>query len=140
MLIRNFSNIYISIIVLSLTLLFAGWSSDSYGATPDSSQSNDQDISQLYRNYGADGSLVALGVECNQPNDVINKLRAKMVADASIVAEHSGIGFDKKIYQKYFKEGYEQTRKLLLAIQPTPASKRENCMEVDEKIRSRVGR
>jgi hypothetical protein len=106
--------------------------------TAASAQTPYENRAQILREAGADGTLIALALHCKQTRDDVNRLADKLEALTMALARSKAVALDGDTYYDLVHDSFLQTREVLRLAQPSEASYKDQCAEVQDKTQKKL--
>jgi hypothetical protein len=115
-----------------LSILLLGACTTAIAQTPEANRA------QVLREAGTDGVLIAMALHCKQPKDTINRLADKLETLTMALARSKSVALDGNTYADVVHDGFLQTREVLSVTESGDASYREQCAEVQGKVKKKL--
>ena len=111
-----------------LLILLLGTCGVAAAQTPDDARA------QVFREAGADGTLIALALHCKHTKDAVNSLADKLEALTMALARSKSVALDGDTYYDLVHDGVLHTREVLAVTDAGEAAYRDQCAGAQARI------
>jgi hypothetical protein len=101
-------------------------------------QTAEETRTQVLREAGADGALIALALHCKHPKDAVNSLAEKLEALTMALARSKSVTLDGNTYYDLVHDGFLHTREVLAVADAGEATYRELCAGAQARIEKKL--